>query len=71
MRAELLPQTSKQKAGGRREKEETAEVYINTIPFVTVKVLHCYIVSSTVSSNFGMSRSFCFSSDAFNILADF
>lgn len=36
LRAKLLPWTWKQKAGWSREKEETAAVYLNTVPFAAV-----------------------------------
>lgn len=64
LRAELLDLepawTWKQKAVWSREKEETAAVYLNTVPFVAVKAFHCSIVFSTVSSNFGTTRGGCF-----------
>lgn len=64
LRAELLDLepawTWKQNAAWSREKEETAAVYLNTVPFVAVKAFHCSIVFSTVSSNFGTTRGFCF-----------
>lgn len=51
-------------------EEETAAVYLNTLPFVTVKAFHCSIVYSTVSSNFGTTTSFCFTFTVFNKLAE-
>lgn len=47
-------------ADWNREKEETVAVYLNTVPFVTVKAFHCSFVFSTVSSNFKTARGFCF-----------